>query len=343
MKPLVVSLLPRPPHSARDGLAIRNYHLLAALASWVKALTLADRRTTVREGEWPAGVDSERIGQAPRGLRRVAASVGSLVAGGAYSERMYRSARAARRLREIVVAEDPPLDRRALLPCDRAALREPVPLWIDFHNLDSEIWERSRPWRLRPGSAGLPGSRRAGSSLSRAVLARAATGVSCVSPRDATHSEGSAPRPAARGSQRRRPREAFGSVRMRRRDEASSSSATSRGRRTRTRDVVSSEVWPHVRRPPALGPRRDRRPLGRRPSSGSDWSAGHSIRRRGRAMRGRTGFGRGGGRPAARRRRDAPEDPRGGRGGRAGRVDVRGRGRARVRRRDRDPPAEDAE
>ena len=32
MKPLVYSVLPRPAHSTRDGLAIRNYHLLAALS-----------------------------------------------------------------------------------------------------------------------------------------------------------------------------------------------------------------------------------------------------------------------------------------------------------------------
>ncbi len=186
MKPLVVSLLPRPPHSSRDGLAIRNYHLLAALAREfrVKALTLADPKRRY-EGEWPAGVDSERIWQAPRGLRRVAATVGSLAAGGAYSERMYRSIGASRRLREILAAEPPRWIVAHSYHVAWAGLHAASPLWIDFHNVDSEIWLRteataSSPW-LRWFS-----QLQAGRVLAlEASLAQGAAGMSCVSARDA--------------------------------------------------------------------------------------------------------------------------------------------------------------
>ncbi len=187
MKPLVVSLLSRPPHSARDGLAIRNYHLLAALAREfrVKALTLADPARPY-EGEWPAGIDSERIWQAPRGLRRIAATVGSVVAGGAYSERMYRSMGASRRLRELIAAEPPRWIVAHSYHVARAALRATVPLWIDFHNLDSEIWKRTRATTSSPWLGWFAGLQAGRVIALEGVLAQAAAGMSCVSPRDAT-------------------------------------------------------------------------------------------------------------------------------------------------------------
>ena len=109
MKPLVLSLLPRPPHTSRDGLAIRNYHLLAALAGAfrVRALALADPERAY-EGEWPSGVDVEVVPQVRRRWRRMGAAFSSLLAGGAYSERLYRSGALSRRL-ATVLSEEPPL------------------------------------------------------------------------------------------------------------------------------------------------------------------------------------------------------------------------------------------
>jgi polysaccharide biosynthesis protein PslH len=187
MKPLVLSLLPRPPHASRDGLAIRNYHLLAALAREfrVKALTLADPER-LYEAEWPAGIDSEQIWQAPRGFRRVAAAAGSLVAGGAYSERMYRSAGAARRLREIVAAEPPRWIVAHSYHVAWAALRATRPLWIDFHNVDSEIWLRTQATAASPWLRWFARFQAGRVVALEGVLAQAAAGISCVSPRDAT-------------------------------------------------------------------------------------------------------------------------------------------------------------
>ena len=95
MKRLLIGVLSRPPHPTRDGLAIRNYALLGALAGEfrVRAFTLADSDPDRRyAGETPPGVELESVSQTPRGRRRAAAFAGSLLAGGAYSARLYRSA-----------------------------------------------------------------------------------------------------------------------------------------------------------------------------------------------------------------------------------------------------------
>jgi hypothetical protein len=87
MKPLLYSVLPRPPHPTRDGLAIRNYHLLEALASRfrVRAFSLRDPERAYGGGEFPPGVDAEFVPQAPRAARRAGAAISSLLSGAAYS------------------------------------------------------------------------------------------------------------------------------------------------------------------------------------------------------------------------------------------------------------------
>lgn len=186
MKPLVVSLLPRAPHASRDGLAIRNFHLLSALAERfrVRALALCDPERPY-EGEWPAGVDAESVPLAPRGRRRLAAAVSSVFAGGAYSERLYRSPELADRLRRLAAAETPAWIVAHAYHVAPAALTAGPPAWIDFHNLDSEIWRRTGETAASPlvrGFARLQARRVA--ELERTLAARAG-GVSCVSSRDA--------------------------------------------------------------------------------------------------------------------------------------------------------------
>jgi glycosyltransferase involved in cell wall biosynthesis len=187
MKPLLFSVLPRPPHSSRDGLAIRNYHLLAALAREfrVRAFSLRDPSREYGGGEVPEGVAIEWVAQARRGWRRAAAAAASLGGGGAYSERLYRSRALARRLAEEAGRERPSWVVAHSYHVAPAALRSGGPVWIDFHNLDSEIWERTGrtasfgPERLFARTQA-PRVRR----LERR-LAAAAAGLSCVSRRDA--------------------------------------------------------------------------------------------------------------------------------------------------------------
>jgi glycosyltransferase involved in cell wall biosynthesis len=186
MKPLVVSLLPRPPHASRDGLAIRNYHLLAALGREyrVKALSLADPERPY-EGEWPPGVEAEIVPQVRRRLRRVLAAASSLLAGGAYSEKLYRSSALSRRLEALVAEERPRWVVAHSYHVGLSAVRAGEPFWIDCHNLDSEIWKRTA--ETAPSSsvrwfARLQQSRVFGIE---GTLARMASGLSCVSERDA--------------------------------------------------------------------------------------------------------------------------------------------------------------
>lgn len=190
MKPLLYSVLPRPPHPTRDGLAIRNYHLLEALSSRfrVRAFSLRDPERAYGGGEFPPGVDAEFVPQAPRAARRAGAAISSLLSGAAYSERLYRSGRLARRLASLARRERPGWIvahsyhvATSALACAAAG----VPVWIDFHNLDSEIWERTAATAT---SATVQRFSRLQAPRVReleARLAAAAAGLSCVSARDA--------------------------------------------------------------------------------------------------------------------------------------------------------------
>jgi len=186
MKPLLASVLPRPPHPSRDGLAIRNFHLLTALAEIfrVHAFSLADPERPYA-GEWPAGVEFELVAQAPRTARRLKAAAGSLLGGGAYSERLYRSADLTRRVARLTAAEKTTWVVAHAYHVAPAAIASGAPAWIDFHNLDSEIWRRtgqSEGRRLVRSFARWQASRV--EELERS-LAAAAAGTSCVSARDA--------------------------------------------------------------------------------------------------------------------------------------------------------------
>ena len=154
MKPLLYSVLPRPPHPTRDGLAIRNYHLLAALASRfrVRAFTLRDPERAYGGGEFPAG-RRRRVsaaGAAAHATRR-RRDLEPRSRRPRYSERLYRSARLARARRHARAPGAAALDRGALVPRGaRRARARAGRVWIDFHNLDSEIWERTARPPPRP-------------------------------------------------------------------------------------------------------------------------------------------------------------------------------------------------
>jgi glycosyltransferase involved in cell wall biosynthesis len=186
MKPLLYSVLPRPPHPSRDGLAIRNFHLLAALAERfeVRAFSLLDPERSYGGGVAPDGVAIEWVPQTARRRRRLAAAARSLASRRAYSELLYRSGALSRRLAAACAERAPSWIVAHSYHVAAPALLSGAPAWIDFHNLDSEIWQRL-------GDGGSSIARRAfvRSQAPRirrleAALVRRARGTSCVSARD---------------------------------------------------------------------------------------------------------------------------------------------------------------
>jgi len=186
VRPLLVSVLPRPPHPTRDGLAIRNHALLSALAEdfRVRAFTLRDRDRDYAP-EPPSGVELEEVPQVRRGRRRAAALAGSLLVGGAYSERLYRSAALSRRVADAVRSEPSAWVVAHSYHVAPAALASGRPVWIDFHNLDSEIWRRVAETARSAGERLFARIQAPRVAELEGRLARAASAVSCVSDRDA--------------------------------------------------------------------------------------------------------------------------------------------------------------
>ena len=187
MKPLLFSVLPRPPHPTRDGLAIRNYHLLGALTEHfrVRAFSLLDPERAYGGGHAPDELDIEWIGQAPRRPRRAWAAAASLAGGRAYSELLYRSRALARSLAAASAVEAPSWIVAHSYHVGPAALAAGSRAWIDFHNLDSEIWRRTG--EAPEGGAAAWFARVQAPRVRRfeADLAARAAGLSCVSRRDA--------------------------------------------------------------------------------------------------------------------------------------------------------------
>lgn len=186
MKPLLYAICPRPPHPTRDGSAIRNHHLLRALAEdfRVRALVLLPPHLRELPQEMPEGVEAERFPQSARSLRRAAALAASAV-GRAYSPFLYRSRPLALRLRQLASSEKPSWIVAHSYHVAPLALDAFGPLWIDFHNLDSELWRRmgeSAPSRLGRAFARSQAPRV--SRVEAALVSRAA-GISCVSEREA--------------------------------------------------------------------------------------------------------------------------------------------------------------
>ncbi len=187
MKPTILSILPRPPHPSRDGLAIRNYHLLKALAERfeVRVLCLVDPERAYGGGQAPPGVEVELVAQLRRGPRRAVAAAVSVLTGRAYSELLYRSAAMARRIAEEARARSPRWIIAHSYHVAPLAMTAGRPVWIDFHNVDSEIWARTGQ---HASSSAVRLFARAQARRVRTLerdLVRRAAGLSCVSERDA--------------------------------------------------------------------------------------------------------------------------------------------------------------
>ncbi len=143
MNPLVVSLLPRPPHPARDGAAIRNYHLLRALSGEfrVRALSLMHPDANELPWEFPPGVDGSVIPISGSLARKMGLFARSIV-GEPISAANYRSRDLDNELATIVAGERPSWVVAHSYLLAPAALRPGLPVWVDFHNVDSLIWQR---------------------------------------------------------------------------------------------------------------------------------------------------------------------------------------------------------
>lgn len=185
MKPLLYSVLPRPPHPTRDGLAIRNYHLLGALAGEfeVHAFALAPPRLAGR-GEYPPGVDVEEVPQRDAGLRRPLSLARSASSGAALPSVLYRSRRLGRRLRARAAERRPVWVVAHSYHVAETALEAGAPVWVDFHNVDSEIWRRMGERGTGASGAVLRWQTPRVVALERRLVDRA-SGLSCVSERDA--------------------------------------------------------------------------------------------------------------------------------------------------------------
>lgn len=186
MKPILYSVLPRPAHPTRDGLAIRNYHLLAGLATEFRVRALALVPAHLRgTGEYPPGVEIEEVARAGSAARRAAALAESAVTGRAYPGLLYRSRALSSRLSRWTAGETPAWIVAHSYHVAPAAVEHSPRAWVDFHNVDSEIWRRM-------GESAASAARRALARwqaprverMERWILRRAA-GASCVSERDA--------------------------------------------------------------------------------------------------------------------------------------------------------------
>src|SRR5262249_7697045 len=125
----------------RDGLAIRNYHLLKGLTGEFRVRAFALRAPHLKTGEYPEGVEGVEILQSNRRVRQARAMLGSIAGDGTYSMSLYRSNRLRSALRDSAREESPSWFVAHSYHVGPFAL-EGGRSWIDFHNVDSEIWRR---------------------------------------------------------------------------------------------------------------------------------------------------------------------------------------------------------
>jgi hypothetical protein len=204
MKPPLSALLPRPAHASRDGGAIRMHHLLAALVPAFRVRAFVLSAAGGASGEFPSGVDVVEIPHRAGPWRRAAAA-GAGILGGAYPERIYRSSALEEALARAVAANGRPGSWRSLITWVSAALRSGAPAWIDFQNLDSEIWRRLGETASRAAVRAFARNQSPRVEALERRLVREAGGISCVSMRDARALEAFSPRDgAADGAQRGR-------------------------------------------------------------------------------------------------------------------------------------------
>ena len=202
MKPLLFSVLPRPPHPTRDGLAIRNYHLLggARRSSFACGRSRCSTPSAPTAGRAARGrgdrVDRRRRRAARARLRRPLAS---LLAGGPTPSCSIAPARSRGALAAARGRGAAGLDRGALVPRRAGGARGAgAPAWIDFHNLDSEIWRRTGE------SASAPARAASFARVQAPRVRRARGGSRRAAPPGSPASRG-ATRAALRGARRAQP------------------------------------------------------------------------------------------------------------------------------------------
>ena len=161
------------------------YFLLRGLASEARVRALVLRPPDRPAGEYPDGVAPLEVAHALGAAVRAPAILESLGTREAYPALLYRSPQLSRELTRIVTDEPPTRVVALSYHLGRAAAESGAPSWVDFQNVDSEIWRRlgetsrSLPARLfARAQAPLVGA------FEEAVL-REAGGASCVSRRDA--------------------------------------------------------------------------------------------------------------------------------------------------------------
>jgi glycosyltransferase involved in cell wall biosynthesis len=186
MKPTVISLLPRPPHPARDGGGIRNYHLLRALAAKfdVRAISLLPPGAEELPWEVPDGVRIETVPLAPGSAAKLLALARSL-RGEPYTVARYRSSALEAALEAALRHAGPAWVVAHGFHMAGPALQSGGRAWIDLHNIESIVWRRTAetasPTVVRPA---FHWQRRLVERMERRVLGDAA-GVSVTSTPDA--------------------------------------------------------------------------------------------------------------------------------------------------------------
>ena len=195
MKPLIYSVLPRPPHPTRDGAAIRNFHLLRALTSEFRVRAFALRAPHLDDGAavYPREIAVEEFSQASRTPRRAAAAVSSHVGGPPYPIRLYRTRERDRAHFRAIGREPPAWVVAHSYHVGPAALATGRGAWIDFHNLDSQIWERTAETASSVWVRGFAATQAPRIRESERTLLERAAGISCVSPLDAAAMRAVAP------------------------------------------------------------------------------------------------------------------------------------------------------
>jgi glycosyltransferase involved in cell wall biosynthesis len=194
MKPFLYTVCPRPPHPTRDGSSIRNFHLLRALAEdfRVRAFILVPSRGQDAGIDLPPGAEAELFPQPARRIRQATALAAS-AAGRAYSPVLYRSRPLSARLRQLAAVEKPLWIVAHSYHVAPLALDAHGPLWIDFHNLDSELWRRMGESASSGVSRIFARSQAPRVSRVEGKLVAKASGISCVSEREAAHLAALAP------------------------------------------------------------------------------------------------------------------------------------------------------
>jgi glycosyltransferase involved in cell wall biosynthesis len=186
MRPLLYALLPRPPHPTRDGGAIRAYFLLRALSGEFRVRAFVLRSNSRgSDGDYPPEIQVCEIPHAGRAPRRALAVARSLAGGAAYSELLYRSRRLSRELRQALSRDRPDWVVAFFYHLGGLAVRQEAPSWIDFQNVDSQIWARvARTSTSQFARWFARGQTPRVQALERRLLSMA-RGVSCVSVLDA--------------------------------------------------------------------------------------------------------------------------------------------------------------